>query len=232
MDALHLLLNRHSCGRLAEPAPSGEVLDNILKAGLRAPDHGTLTPWQFILFEGEGRERLGTLLAQAARSRGEDEESIKKCQEAPLRAPLLLVVVGGAVGFIPGVPELEIDPEWVLIGVLPPLLFSSAASMPAMRRPAPRWAQARMPAHDNPADRLGRHGCAHRTLAVRRGASAPVCRQNSAYCAVHPAIAPRIRRRAGRSDRPAGQPAADPAPARRRRGCAGALGTAHPRVAH
>ena len=44
MDALHLLLNRHSCGRLAEPAPSGEVLDNILKAGLRAPDHGTLTP--------------------------------------------------------------------------------------------------------------------------------------------------------------------------------------------
>ncbi len=54
MDALHLLLNRHSCGRLAEPAPSGEVLDNILKAGLRAPDHGTLTPWQFILFEGRG----------------------------------------------------------------------------------------------------------------------------------------------------------------------------------
>ena len=66
MDALHLLLNRHSCGRLADPAPSGEVLDNILKAGLRAPDHGTLTPWQFILFEGEGRERLGKLLAEAA----------------------------------------------------------------------------------------------------------------------------------------------------------------------
>ena len=36
MDALTLLLNRHSCGRLADPAPSGEVLDNILKAGLRA----------------------------------------------------------------------------------------------------------------------------------------------------------------------------------------------------
>ncbi|MGL5223990.1 MAG: nitroreductase, partial [Aeromonas sp.] len=26
MDALTLLLNRHSCGRLTEPAPSGEVL--------------------------------------------------------------------------------------------------------------------------------------------------------------------------------------------------------------
>ena len=32
MDALSLLLNRHSCGRLTTPAPSGEVLDNILKA--------------------------------------------------------------------------------------------------------------------------------------------------------------------------------------------------------
>ncbi|MGG5828470.1 nitroreductase, partial [Aeromonas salmonicida] len=31
---------------MTTPAPSGEVLDNILKAGLRAPDHGTLTPWQ------------------------------------------------------------------------------------------------------------------------------------------------------------------------------------------
>ena len=54
MDALHLLLNRHSCGRLAEPAPSGEVLDNILKAGLRAPDHGTLTPGSSSCLKGRG----------------------------------------------------------------------------------------------------------------------------------------------------------------------------------
>lgn len=49
-----------------------------------------------------------------------------------IAAPLLLVMIGGVVGFIPGVPNLEIDPEWILIGVLPPLLFSAAASMPAM----------------------------------------------------------------------------------------------------
>ncbi|WP_339010552.1 NAD(P)H nitroreductase [Aeromonas popoffii] len=106
MDALTLLLNRHSCGRLADPAPSGEVLDNILKAGLRAPDHGTLTPWQFILFEGEGRERLGNLLAEAARARGEDDDSVKKCSEAPLRAPLL-VAVATRYQAHPKVPKLE-----------------------------------------------------------------------------------------------------------------------------
>ncbi|NVP02405.1 nitroreductase, partial [Photobacterium damselae subsp. damselae] len=37
MDALTLLLNRRSLPRLAEPAPSGEALENILRAGLRAP---------------------------------------------------------------------------------------------------------------------------------------------------------------------------------------------------
>lgn len=51
----------------------------------------------------------------------------------PIRiAAPLLVVFGGLVGFVPGVPEFEIDPEWILIGVLPPLLFSAAASMPTM----------------------------------------------------------------------------------------------------
>jgi hypothetical protein len=36
MDALELLLNRRSASRLAEPAPAGEQLENILRAGLRA----------------------------------------------------------------------------------------------------------------------------------------------------------------------------------------------------
>ncbi len=32
----NLLLNRRSASRLAEPAPAGEQLENILRAGLRA----------------------------------------------------------------------------------------------------------------------------------------------------------------------------------------------------
>jgi len=47
-------------------------------------------------------------------------------------APLILVLLGSLVGFLPMVPAFEVDPEWILIGVLPPLLFSSAVSMPAM----------------------------------------------------------------------------------------------------
>ncbi len=36
MDALELLINRRSASRLAEPAPTGEQLQNILRAGMRA----------------------------------------------------------------------------------------------------------------------------------------------------------------------------------------------------
>jgi CPA1 family monovalent cation:H+ antiporter len=41
-------------------------------------------------------------------------------------APVALVVVGGAVSFIPGVPEIEVQPELILYGILPPLLFAAA----------------------------------------------------------------------------------------------------------
>ncbi len=53
MDALELLVNRRSASRLTEPAPAGDALENILRAGMRAPDHGTLQPWRFIIVENE-----------------------------------------------------------------------------------------------------------------------------------------------------------------------------------
>jgi Na+/H+ antiporter len=40
--------------------------------------------------------------------------------------PILLVLGGLALGALPGMPELELEPELVLFGILPPLLYSSA----------------------------------------------------------------------------------------------------------
>jgi NhaP-type Na+/H+ or K+/H+ antiporter len=42
------------------------------------------------------------------------------------QAPLLLVVVGLAASFVPGIPEFAIDGELLLALVLPPLLYSAA----------------------------------------------------------------------------------------------------------
>jgi len=49
-----------------------------------------------------------------------------------IAAPLILVVVGIAVSFLPFVPVIEIEPELILAGILPPLLYSASVSMPAM----------------------------------------------------------------------------------------------------
>lgn len=93
MDALELLLNRRSASRLTTPAPAGTMLDNIINAGLRAPDHGALQPWRFILIENEGLERFSQLLQQAARMDDLDDAAIEKAGQAPFRAPLIITVV-------------------------------------------------------------------------------------------------------------------------------------------
>ena len=67
MDALDLLLNRVSVTRLCEPAPTADQLDLMFRAGLRAPDHGQLHPWRFLIIEGDARHKLGELFAAALR---------------------------------------------------------------------------------------------------------------------------------------------------------------------
>lgn len=47
-------------------------------------------------------------------------------------APLILVLLGILVSVLPSTPEVRIDPEWILIGILPPLLYSASVSMPVM----------------------------------------------------------------------------------------------------
>ena len=93
MDALELLITRRSASRLVEPAPTGEQLQNILRAGMRAPDHKTLQPWQFYVIEGEGRERFSTVLEKGAIAAGSDEKAQEKARSAPFRAPLIITVV-------------------------------------------------------------------------------------------------------------------------------------------
>jgi CPA1 family monovalent cation:H+ antiporter len=53
-------------------------------------------------------------------------------QRFGVASPLILVVVGILVSFLPFVPALEVQPEWIIAGVLPPLLYSASVSMPAM----------------------------------------------------------------------------------------------------
>jgi nitroreductase len=91
MDALTLLLNRSSQPRLTSPAPSGEALENIMQAALRAPDHACLTPWRYIVCEGKGLDKLGNLFEQSAIANDKSEKEIERAVQLPHRAPMVIV---------------------------------------------------------------------------------------------------------------------------------------------
>lgn len=93
MDALDLLLNRRSIAKLAEPAPEGVALENIIKAGLRAPDHAGLTPWRFVISQGRGLNKLSDILVKAAIADNSDDTIVEKVKNAPFRAPMVITVI-------------------------------------------------------------------------------------------------------------------------------------------
>ncbi len=106
MDALELLLQRRSVAKLTGPAPQGEALDNILNAALRAPDHGVLTPWRFVIAQGDGLGKLADILVRAAKAENSEPAVIDKLSHAPFRAPMVITVIA-EVKDHPKVPYLE-----------------------------------------------------------------------------------------------------------------------------
>jgi nitroreductase len=95
-ETLDLLLSRRSGSAKAMrgPGPSTEDLRRILSVGVRVPDHGKLTPWRFILFEGDGRKRMGDILADVvAKERDVTPERIELERGRFLRAPAVIGVV-------------------------------------------------------------------------------------------------------------------------------------------
>lgn len=93
MQALDLLLTRSSFSKLTAPAPSGKQLDQIIQAGLRAPDHAHLSPFDFIICEGEGLNRLTAIFTDAAIKADSSIEKIEKSKKMAFRAPMIIVTI-------------------------------------------------------------------------------------------------------------------------------------------
>lgn len=94
MDALELLLGRDSALRLEAPGPDSAALDEIFRSALRAPDHGRLRPWRFVVIAEAQRERFGEVLAGALQRREPNAapEAIARERQKALRAPVIVVV--------------------------------------------------------------------------------------------------------------------------------------------
>ena len=95
--AMDLLLSRRSgsAKAMTGPGPDKAQLEQILTVAARVPDHGKLFPWRFIVFEGDGRERMGELLAKRYEKNHDDakEKDIAFERERFLRAPVVVAVV-------------------------------------------------------------------------------------------------------------------------------------------
>lgn len=96
-DALTSLLARISVPPrlLIEPGPDQAQVDQILKAAMRAPDHGNLKPVRFILVRGAARAKLGDLFAQATKQRdpAAEEGLLERVRTWPRTTPLTIALV-------------------------------------------------------------------------------------------------------------------------------------------
>jgi nitroreductase len=110
MQAIDALLERRSAKTLTDPPPDQQALELLLECGARAPDHGRLRPWRFIVIRGEARERLGDLMAAQLRRKQPDAsaDSLQRERHKPLRAPLIIAVaaVCNAAARIPAIEQI------------------------------------------------------------------------------------------------------------------------------
>jgi nitroreductase len=109
MDLLSAIDSRVSVARLIEPAPTPEDVTLMLTAAVRAPDHGHLAPWRFIVLTPRGRGLLAGAAAQARLRRNPEAtaEQLEAERAKVLRPPLIIVAACVADAANVKIPEIE-----------------------------------------------------------------------------------------------------------------------------
>lgn len=102
-EALNNMLSRVSSPRLAEPVPSRQQLELMFKCAVRAPDHGRLKPWRFVVLQERALTALGEVFVDTLDT--DDEIKRERLRSKPLRAPMIVVVIA------------KLDPDHIKIPV-------------------------------------------------------------------------------------------------------------------
>jgi nitroreductase len=107
--ALTLITSRQSIlpKRLVAPGPDAAQQSDLFCAAAAAPDHGTVTPWRFVLVPPERRDALADVFCQALQLRdaAATPEQLAQAREKAFRAPFLALAIARL-----GVCEPDIDP--------------------------------------------------------------------------------------------------------------------------
>lgn len=107
MELIEGIASRTSALKLTEPGPTRSHIEQIIHAGTRAPDHGRLRPWRFLVVEGDARKKIGEAMANILRTKMPDATQEQLDVEAGkvMRAPTIIVV--GAKISKAKIPEIE-----------------------------------------------------------------------------------------------------------------------------
>ena len=91
MEAIH---SRMSAGKMRPDPVPPELIMKLLDAAVQAPNHYKVRPWRFVVITGNGRNRLGSLMADTLRQKFPDikSEALDKERTKPLRSPVIIAV--------------------------------------------------------------------------------------------------------------------------------------------
>lgn len=109
MELLTAIDTRSSAARLTAPGPTPLHLARILGCAVRAPDHGRLRPWEFIVLEGEVREAFASAAAAAKRARvpAMTDEQVAADRAKVLASPTLVIAACRVRRDQSKIPEIE-----------------------------------------------------------------------------------------------------------------------------
>ena len=96
-EVLDYILHRRSAKAdgMRAPGPNRAQMKQILTAAIRVPDHGKTSPFYFLVFEGEARNKAAAVIAEAY-ARNNPDDKPKKSVEAGekfLDAPTVVAVI-------------------------------------------------------------------------------------------------------------------------------------------
>lgn len=108
MNISDAISQRSSTKKFADTAVDRAQIEALLAAAGRAPDHGLLAPWRFIVLQGDRRAVLGDAMRLAFLEKWPDAdfEAQERERSKAFRSPVL-IVVSACVQAHPKVPEIE-----------------------------------------------------------------------------------------------------------------------------
>ena len=94
MDVFEAIYSRHSQGHVKPDPIPREMIEKLLDAAVQAPNHYKVRPWRFVVLSGEGRNKLGAVMAASQQQRHPEypPEAFEKCRTLPRRAPVVIAV--------------------------------------------------------------------------------------------------------------------------------------------